>query len=71
MSKLSQYREQIDRDMDRLQSMMESNTHLETPATVLEHIETISYKWGFLSEEDRDYVQAAQIAIDEGIEWNV
>lgn len=71
MSKLSQYRAQINRDMDTLQHMMEHNVHLETPATVLEHIETISYKWSFLCEEDREYVQAAQIAIDEAIEWRV
>lgn len=71
MSKTSRYRAQITRDMDTLQNMMENNQHLSQCDTVAQHIETISYKWNFLSEEDRDYVQAAIIAINEGIEWNV
>ena len=33
--------------------MMESNTHISNPHKVLDHLETIRYKWVFLSEEDR------------------
>jgi hypothetical protein len=57
--------------MDTLQHMMESNSHLTAAHTVINHIAILSNRWHFLSEEDRDYVQAAQLAIEEQLEWNV
>ena len=59
----------IDKRMDVLQNWMEQNYHLKRPEVVLEHISTISKLWPMLSEEDRDYIQCAQHAIEEKTEW--
>ena len=70
MGKLDQYKEGITHDMDLLQAMMESNTHISEPHKVIEHLSKIRYKWVFLSEEDRDYIHGCDTAIEEGIRWN-
>ena len=70
MTKLERYREQITQDMDLLQAMMESNTHISNPQKVLDHMETIRFKWVFLSEEDRDYIHGCDFAIEEQTRWN-
>lgn len=64
-------RNKIDERMDQLQAFMESNTHLKQPILVQMHIESVSKFWSVLSEEDRDYIQGAQYAVEEGAEWNV
>ena len=64
-------RDKLDARMDKLQSMMESNTHLTDPLSVHEHIGTITFAWTVLSEEDRDYVQGCQYAIEEQTEWKL
>lgn len=71
MSKLTEYKQQIHRDLDRLQHQLETNSHLRDPHTVTALINKLSAQWTFLSEEDRDYVQAAQTAVEEQIEWNI
>lgn len=60
----------VDR-MDRLQGMMESNQHLETPEDVYDVTLSVSKFWSILSEEDREYIQCAQYAIEEGKRWDV
>ncbi len=63
-------RTRINDRLDQLQIMMEEQKHLDDKGIgVLEHIETISKFWSILSEEDRDYIQGCQYAIDEQIEW--
>ena len=57
--------------MDILQSWMEKNYHLKRPEVVKEHIESISKFWSVLSEEDRDYIQGCQYAIEEKMQWNL
>lgn len=69
MSKLLAYRRQITQDMDTLQILMESNTHLSDPAAVERALERLTFKWSFISEEDRDYIQAAQGALEDGTPW--
>lgn len=71
MSKVTEYKKQITEQMDVLQEMMESNVHLKEPEKVINHIDSISFKWTFISEEDREYIQCAQHAIEEQLEWNV
>ncbi len=71
MSKTQRYRKQITADMDQLQACMESQQHIHNPSTVASQLESLSVRWTFLSEEDRDYVQGCQTALEEGIEWNV
>jgi len=50
---------------------MEANFHLTAPTTVSLLIDNITFAWSALSEEDRDYVQAAQHAIEEGQRWTI
>ena len=57
--------------MDRLQEMMETNFHLKDPANAAMHLISVSKFWSLLSEEDRDYIQCAQDAIEDGIEWKL
>ncbi len=71
MSKTQRYRRQITADMDQLQATMESQGHITSPATVGRQLESLSLRWTFLSEEDRDYVQGCQLALEEGLEWKV
>ena len=71
MSKTQRYRRQITSDMDQLQASMESQQHIQNPTAVACMLESLSTRWTFLTEEDRDYVQGCQHALEEGVEWNV
>ena len=71
MSKTQRYRKQITADMDQLQATMESQGHITSPHTVAAQLNSLSTRWSFLSEEDRDYVQGCEHALQEGITWNV
>ena len=64
-------RQKVTARIDELQRIMEANEHLSDPdkATGLTH--RISPFWAILSEEDREYVQCAQHAIEDKLEWNV
>ena len=65
-----QLRELIKIRMDELQSYMESNSHIDNRMDGLKKISIISKYWGVLDEETRDYVHAAQTAIEDQTEWN-
>ena len=58
-------RKKIEQRMEILQAWMEVDYHLRNPEGVYEHTLTISKFWSPLSEEDREYIQCAQNAIDE------
>jgi hypothetical protein len=58
-------RKKIDQRMDILQAWMEEDYHMRNPEGVYAHTLTISKFWPVLSEEDREYIQCAQNAIDE------
>jgi len=62
-------RQKLDARLDELQEMMESNMHLEYPDKAMALTYRISPFWSILSEEDREYVQCAQDAIDEQWKW--
>lgn len=66
---MSELRHTINKRMDILQDWMESNYHLKRPEVVYDHILEITKFWRVLSEEDRDYIQCAQHAVDEKMEW--
>jgi hypothetical protein len=59
----------IKQRMDKLQKWMESNHHIDHPNEVYELTTSVSKFWSVLSEEDRDYIQAAQHAIEDKTEW--
>ena len=54
----------INQRMDILQDWMEQDYHLERPEVVYEHTLSVSKFWSVLSEEDKDYIQCVQSAID-------
>ena len=57
-------RNKINERMDILQNWMEQDYHIKRPEVVYEHTLTISKFWTVLSEEDREYIQCAQDAIE-------
>ena len=63
--------EKIKNFMNTLQKNMENNDHINNQYAVQELINDVSQYWPILSEEDREYIQAAQQAIDESISWNI
>jgi len=70
MNKLS-LGDKINSRMDKIQEQMEANIHLTDPDEVLNNIINVSKFWSILSEEDRDYLQAARDAIEEKIKWQI
>lgn len=68
---MSNLRSKINERMDSLQEAMEANVHMEDPQQVTEIILSVSKFWSALSEEDREYIQCAQYAIEEKHEWKV
>ena len=62
-------REKINHRLDTLQELLENNEHIDKPQAAEALIHRISPFWSILSEEDRDYVQAAQHAIEDKLEW--
>jgi hypothetical protein len=55
--------------MDELQRCMENNDHLTQRDYVEEVIDKVNYAFHVLSEEDREYIQMAQVAVEEQLEW--
>ena len=64
-------KEKINNFMNTLQKNMENGDHINNQYVVQEVINDVSKFWPILSEEDREYIQAAQQAIDEHISWNI
>ena len=62
-------REKINHRLDTLQEMLENNEHIDKPLAATVLVNRISPFWSILSEEDRDYVQCAQHAIEDGLKW--
>ena len=57
-------KDKINQRMDILQSWMEQDYHMKKPEVVYDHTLTISKFWSVLSEEDKEYIQCAQDAIE-------
>ena len=54
---------------DELEGMMLDQMHLTDPDKVEEKLYAINYKWEFISEEDRDFYQGCQYALEHGLKW--
>lgn len=63
--------QRIKTKMDHLQQLMESNAHLDRKEYVLDVIYSAETYFTAMNDEDRDYLQIARSAVEEGIEWNV
>ena len=64
-------REKIEDRMNALQHWMETNYHLKNPNEVYDLTTQISKFWSILNDEDKDYIQAAQHAIEDKIKWRI
>ena len=64
-------RQKVTARIDELQRMMEANEHLTDPEKAISLTYRVSPFWSILSEEDREYVQCAQHAIEDQMEWNI
>jgi hypothetical protein len=63
--------DKINDRMNAIQHWMEGNYHLKNPEVVNEVIDSVTKFWSVMSEEDKDYIQCARIAIEEQKEWNI
>jgi len=62
-------RQRIEARLNLLESMLTSQRHIPNPDDVLETIATVSKFYSVLTEEQRDFINAARWAIDEQKEW--
>ena len=61
--------EKIEHRMATLKEILENNEHIDKPYAAENIVNRISPFWSILSEEDREYVQAAQQAIEDKLKW--
>lgn len=57
--------------MDALQGLMESNVHLDEPEQVINLLDKIKFAWSALSEEDREYIECVEYAIETQSSWDI
>ena len=62
-------RQKLDARLDEVQEMLENDLHLMYPDKAMDLTYRISPFWTILTEEDREYVQCAQDAIEEQWKW--
>lgn len=63
--------EKVERKMQALEHLMNTQMHLELPSAVAESIESLSMYWEHMSDEDKDYVDCASDALKEKRKWEV
>jgi hypothetical protein len=66
---LNDLKNKINTRLDELEKMLLEQKHISDPHSVAQQIESISKFWSILNEEDRDYVQCAQFALEVKSEW--
>jgi len=62
-------RERIETRLNELDKMMREGVHLSDRLSVEEKIESVSKFWSYLSDEDRDYLNAVRHALGSQTEW--
>jgi hypothetical protein len=62
-------KQKINDRLTELERLMNSQIHLTNPEIVLECIDSITKFWSAVSDEDKDYVDSAQYALDNKLEW--
>lgn len=61
--------EKIETRLNHLEELLKGQAHIDRPEYVNDVIISISKFWSALKEEDRDYVQAAQYALENKVVW--
>ena len=64
-------RDKLNQRMDALQELMESNVHLDEPEQVIDLLGKIKFAWSALSEEDREYIECVEYAIETQASWDI
>jgi len=64
-------REKLKSRIDKLEGIMQSNEYLNNPLEAMQLINKLSNYWGVMTEEDREFIQAAQMAIEDKLVWNL
>ena len=62
--------ERIDQRMNALQHWMETNYHIDHVDEVMALTLSVSKFWSIMNEEDKEYVQFAQDAIENKTPWS-
>lgn len=63
--------DKIQKRMDELQRCMEHNAHLYETLYVMDLYHSVRKFWSVLSEEDRDYLQGVEYALQHNLKWDV
>ncbi len=66
MTSTQSFRDKINTRMDQLEALMKDGKYDEAAELLPE----CSKFWSVLSEADRDFIQCARLAIEEGRPWN-
>jgi hypothetical protein len=69
--KTMEIHDKIEQRLDALESVLKQQRHISEPDEVLEIITSITKFWTALSDEDRDYVNAARYALEDKLPWSV
>lgn len=65
-------RMKIQTRLDTLEAQLKAGEHLrsaEGVIAVLTTIASVSKFWRVMTDEERDFVNAAKVAVEDGIEW--
>ena len=57
--------------MDHLHKCMEANAHIDRQEYVLDIVYSAEKYFTAMSNQERDYLHIARIAVEQGIPWNV
>ena len=63
-------RQKIEQRMDDLENSLKMQTHLKEPTAIGDLIESISKFYSILTEDQREFVQCARLAVLEQRHWN-
>lgn len=68
---MSKIQDKISNYMDQIQVIMEANTHLEKDSDIHKLMESVSIYFPHMDDENADYYQAVQHALEEKKKWNL
>ena len=70
---MSKIQEKLNGIMDEIQALMESHprAHLEEGTKIHELMNNVSIYFAHMDDENKDYYQFVQMAIEEEKEWNL
>ncbi len=66
---MSNLKNKINNRLDNLEQLMGNQKHLSNPELVLECIDSVTKFWSVLSDEDKDYIECANFALEKKLEW--